>query len=106
MLGPQDSPDAHVEDTLIAGGGLCHRVVAEICANEGPARVLALADIGVVFDKKDGSNELDLTLVGGHSARARAGSAEAVVPGSDQSGSAGGGTAGSAGTTWSSSARS
>lgn len=69
VLGPQDSPEAHVEDTLVAGAGLCHEIVAEICAKEGPARVLALQDIGVVFDKKDGSNELDLTLEGGHSAR-------------------------------------
>lgn len=76
VLGPQDSAEAHVEDTLIAGAGLCHQVVAEICAKEGPARVLALQDIGVVFDKKDGSNELDLTLEGGHSARRVAHSAD------------------------------
>ena len=69
VLGPQDSTGAHVEDTLVAGAGLCHEVVAEICAVEGPARVLALQDLGVSFDKKDGSNELDLTLEGGHSAR-------------------------------------
>lgn len=69
VLGPNDSPEAHVEDTLVAGAGLCHAVVAEICAKEGPARIRALQDIGVAFDTKDGSSELDLTLEGGHSAR-------------------------------------
>src|SRR5205809_688657 len=32
VMDPDDSAAAHVEDTLVAGAGLCHRVVVEICA--------------------------------------------------------------------------
>ena len=39
VLGKDDTPEAHVRDTLIAGGGLCHEVVVEICAREGPERI-------------------------------------------------------------------
>ncbi len=68
VMDPEDSPTAHVEDTLIAGAGLCHRVVVEICANEGPARIRELIERGARFDKhEDGT--LALTREGGHSAR-------------------------------------
>src|SRR5690349_521182 len=42
VMDPTDSPQAHVDDTLVAGAGLCHRVVVEICANEGPDRIREL----------------------------------------------------------------
>ena len=67
VFAPGDSPAAHVEDTLIAGAGLCHQVVAEICAGEGPDRVRELIERGTRFDQEDG--HLHLTREGGHSAR-------------------------------------
>ncbi|APR84362.1 L-aspartate oxidase [Minicystis rosea] len=62
-----DSPEAHVNDTLVAGAGLCHEVVVEICAREGPDRVRELIARGARFDQADG--QLSLTREGGHSAR-------------------------------------
>jgi L-aspartate oxidase len=67
VMAPDDTAEAHVEDTLVAGGGLCHEVVAEICAREGPDRVRELMARGAHFDKEDG--HLHLTREGGHSAR-------------------------------------
>ncbi len=68
VLGKDDTPEAHVRDTLIAGGGLCHEVVVEICAREGPERIRELIARGAVFDK-DEHGDLSLTREGGHSAR-------------------------------------
>jgi L-aspartate oxidase len=67
VMDPDDSPAAHVADTLEAGAGLCHKVVVDLCATEGPARIRDLIARGAVFDRKDG--ELSLTREGGHSAR-------------------------------------
>jgi len=68
VFDPADSVDAHVADTLDAGGGLCHEVVVRICAEEGPARVRELVERGARFDR-DAEGELHLTREGGHSAR-------------------------------------
>jgi L-aspartate oxidase len=68
VFAADDSPEAHVSDTLVAGAGLCHEVVADICAREGPVRVRELMERGAQFDR-DKSGELDLTREGGHSAR-------------------------------------
>lgn len=67
VLGPDDTEAAHVRDTLVAGGGLCHEVVAEICAHEGPLRVTELMERGARFDH-DG-DAISLHREGGHSAR-------------------------------------
>ena len=42
VLDPGDSFEAHVEDTLEAGAGLCHRDAVEVCVREGPERIGAL----------------------------------------------------------------
>jgi L-aspartate oxidase len=68
-LDPEDHIDAHVEDTLRVGDGLCHRDAVEICATEGPEHILRLAsELGVPFDR-DAQGHLDLGREGGHSAR-------------------------------------
>ena len=67
VFAPDDTPEAHVKDTLVAGAGLCHEVVAEICAREGPDRVRELIERGTRFDHEEG--RLHLTREGGHSAR-------------------------------------
>jgi L-aspartate oxidase len=68
VFAPDDTPEAHTQDTLIAGAGLCHEVVAEICAREGPDRIRELIAWGARFDQDEGG-DLHLTREGGHSAR-------------------------------------
>ncbi|MFO0550359.1 MAG: L-aspartate oxidase [Polyangiaceae bacterium] len=68
VMDPEDSAASHVADTLDAGAGLCHEVVVQICANEGPDRIRELIERGAVFDRRD-DGQLSLTREGGHSAR-------------------------------------
>lgn len=65
VLDQADSFEKHIEDTLIAGAGLCHRNAVEIMVKEGPDRVKELIDLGTQFTKKDG--KLELIREGGHS---------------------------------------
>jgi L-aspartate oxidase len=67
----EDSFDLHIQDTLVAGAGLCDRAAVEIIITEGPAAVRELMEIGVHFDERilDGQKELDLGKEGGHSRR-------------------------------------
>ncbi|NOK07718.1 L-aspartate oxidase [Corallococcus exercitus] len=67
VLAPTDSFDAHIEDTLVAGAGLCHRDAVEVTVREGPTRLKELIALGAEFDRLGG--EFDLTREGGHSAR-------------------------------------
>mgnify|MGYP003574852335 FL=1 len=61
-----DSFEKHIDDTLIAGDGLCNKKVVEIVVKEGPDRVQELIDWGARFDKeKDGDYKLGKE--GGHS---------------------------------------
>ncbi len=69
VLGADDTLQAHVEDTLRVGDGLCKRDVVEMCVREGPEHILHLADdLGVAFDR-DGAGQLALGREGGHSTR-------------------------------------
>jgi L-aspartate oxidase len=61
-----DSFDKHIEDTLVAGAGLCNRKSVEILVKEGPQRIKDLMEIGTQFTMKNG--KLDLAREGGHSA--------------------------------------
>jgi len=65
VLGPDDSFEDHVADTLEAGGPLCDRQVAERVIREGPARINELVEWGTEFDRAGDS--LALTREGGHS---------------------------------------
>lgn len=61
-----DSIEKHVQDTLIAGDGLCNEAVVRRVVSEGPDRIRELMDWGVHFDRnRDGS--LMLGREGGHS---------------------------------------
>ncbi len=65
-LSPEDSPEAHAADTIAVGGGLVDPVAARILAEEGPARIRDLLELGVAFDRSpDGS--LRLSLEAAHS---------------------------------------
>ena len=66
----EDSWEAHVRDTLIAGAGLCHREVVDRTAREARERVEELIALGVEFDQRSNHpGEYDLHREGGHSAR-------------------------------------
>ncbi|MBT6179664.1 MAG: L-aspartate oxidase [Deltaproteobacteria bacterium] len=67
VMDEHDSFEAHVEDTLKAGGGLCNRQVVEAIVEAGPSAVERLVSRGVRFDAQNGS--FDLTREGGHSSR-------------------------------------
>ena len=68
----EDSIEKHVQDTLIAGAGLCDEAAVRTIVTEGPARIAELVNWGVDFDQResqDGHLEFDLTKEGGHSKR-------------------------------------
>ncbi|RYZ21995.1 MAG: L-aspartate oxidase, partial [Chitinophagaceae bacterium] len=61
-----DSFAKHIQDTLIAGDGLCNPEVVELVVKEGPARVQEIIDWGAQFDK-DAEGSYKLGREGGHS---------------------------------------
>ena len=62
----KDSFEKHIDDTLVAGDGLCNKEVVEIVVKEGPDRVKEIINWGARFDKeKDGDYKLGKE--GGHS---------------------------------------
>jgi L-aspartate oxidase len=64
-LGADDSPEAHLADTLAAGAGLCDPEAVRVLVEEGPGRVRDLAALGAAFDR-DPDGVLELTREGGH----------------------------------------
>jgi L-aspartate oxidase len=62
----EDSPAAHVADTLAAGAGLCNVAAAEIVAEEAPQRIEELRELGVAFNLSV-TGELLLTREAAHS---------------------------------------
>ncbi len=65
VIGPEDRFENHIEDTLVAGGGLCDRRIVEMVVREAPKRIGELVAWGTRFDLEDG--ELSLGREGGHS---------------------------------------
>jgi L-aspartate oxidase len=61
-----DSFEKHIQDTLIAGDGLCNSEVVEMVVKEAPAQIKQLIDWGVQFDK-NGTGKYDMGREGGHS---------------------------------------
>src|SRR6185312_14559942 len=61
-----DSFEKHIEDTLIAGDGLCNEHVVEIVVKEGPERVKEIIKWGAQFDKET-DGDYKLGREGGHS---------------------------------------
>src|SRR5437764_8030450 len=62
-----DSFEKHIDDTLIAGDGLCNPKVVEIVVKEGPERVNEIIEWGAKFDR-DTEGDFKLGKEGGHSA--------------------------------------
>jgi L-aspartate oxidase len=68
VMSPDDSFEAHVQDTLRAGGGLCREDVVRFVVGAGPDAVKSLVELGVRFDERVGGG-FDLGREGGHSER-------------------------------------
>jgi L-aspartate oxidase len=64
-IGPGDTPDEHLSDTLVAGAGLCDEQAVRALVTEGPDAVRELIALGTEFDRMPGG-ELSLTREGGH----------------------------------------
>jgi L-aspartate oxidase len=62
-----DSFDAHVDDTLVAGAGLCDLAATRFVVEQAPQAIAWLQQMGVPFSEEAG--QLHLTREGGHSAR-------------------------------------
>jgi L-aspartate oxidase len=72
VLGPDDDFELHIQDTLVAGAGLCKRDAVEVTVREGPGRIRWLQSLGIELDREEpteGSERLHLTREGGHSRR-------------------------------------
>ncbi|QCD57398.1 L-aspartate oxidase [Streptomyces hawaiiensis] len=66
-LGDGDTPEQHLDDTLVAGVGLCDEDAVRLLVTEGPDAVRRLIETGARFDESEG--ELALTREGGHHRR-------------------------------------
>ncbi|MFY9309488.1 MAG: FAD-dependent oxidoreductase, partial [Bacteroidia bacterium] len=72
VVSEDDSFDLHIQDTLVAGAGLCNEEAVRTVVTEGPARIAELIELGMRFDGKDGEDgerELNIGMEGGHSKR-------------------------------------
>ncbi len=67
-LGEGDTPEQHLDDTLVAGAGLCDEEAVRILVTEGPDAVRRLIATGAHFDES-GDGGLELTREGGHHRR-------------------------------------
>lgn len=68
VLGDADTVESHIQDTLIAGDGLCHQDAVEFTVEHGKESIEWLISQGVDFTREDAST-YHLTKEGGHSHR-------------------------------------
>ena len=69
VLAGDDSFEHHVQDTLVAGAGLCREDVVRHVVERGPAMIEALLKLGAEFDSGEAERSLDLGREGGHTRR-------------------------------------
>ncbi|MGV3582215.1 MAG: L-aspartate oxidase [Methylophilus sp.] len=69
VLNSDDSIEAHIEDTLIAGAGLCDKEVTRMVAEKGQEAIEWLINQGVKFTRETDDSGYHLTREGGHSQR-------------------------------------
>ncbi len=65
----EDSIEEHIQDTLVAGAGLCDTAITRLVATKGRESVEWLIDQGVEFTREADNSALHLTREGGHSQR-------------------------------------
>jgi len=63
-----DTPELHLEDTLVAGAGECDMEAVAVLVNEGPSDIETLVKLNVPFDL-DEYGEFHFTREGGHKKR-------------------------------------
>jgi L-aspartate oxidase len=63
----EDSFESHIHDTLRAGAGLCDQPAVDLLVRQAPACVERLLELGMAFDRENGS--LSTTLEAAHSHR-------------------------------------
>ncbi|GMG87590.1 L-aspartate oxidase [Biformimicrobium ophioploci] len=78
VLDQFDSVESHVQDTINAGGGLCHEDAVRFTVENSPAAIQWLIDQGVDFTRESEGGEYHLTKEGGHSHRRIIHSADAT----------------------------
>lgn len=61
-----DNFEKHIEDTLIAGAGVCNPEVVKTVVTQAPAKIAQLVEWGTQFDKTE-DGKFDLHREGGHS---------------------------------------
>lgn len=69
VLTDEDSIEAHIQDTLIAGAGLCDPEVTRYVVTHGRETVEWLIEQGVPFTREEDDSGYHLTREGGHSKR-------------------------------------
>jgi len=70
VLSGEDSLDAHIQDTLLAGAGLCDETATRFVVEHGRAAIDWLVEQGVLFTRDStGDMGYHLTREGGHSRR-------------------------------------
>ncbi len=78
VIAEGDTFEAHVQDTLVAGAGLCHEDVVRAIVAAGPERIRDLQEWGVRFTRRgelesdlrrEEAEDFDLGREGGHSQR-------------------------------------
>jgi L-aspartate oxidase len=78
VLDDDDSIEAHVSDTLNAGGGLCHEDSVRFTVERSKTAIQWLIDQGVNFTRQQDGDDYHLTKEGGHSHRRIIHSADAT----------------------------
>lgn len=70
VMSPSDSLEHHIQDTLVAGAGLCRENRVRTLVELGPAAIQSLVSWGVCFSREgsDKAGPFHLALEGGHSA--------------------------------------
>lgn len=66
VINDEDDFEHHIQDTLVAGAGICKENVVRKVVTQAPGQIQQLIDWGANFDRKI-SGEFDLAKEGGHS---------------------------------------
>jgi L-aspartate oxidase len=69
VLRDEDSIDAHIQDTLVAGAGLCDTEITSFVAKHAKKNIEWLIEAGVKFTRDEQTDSYHLTREGGHSHR-------------------------------------
>ena len=67
VVDKDDTTDSHIQDTLIAGAGLCDEAAVRFIVENSAAAIRELDELGVKFTRE--GNDYHLTREGGHSHR-------------------------------------